>query len=198
MTPKIKILKGGLDFEGEQKAHLWHFVPRWPGSHPKAYTAHDLQAKIRRAYDLTGPGGHLVLWMPASQLHKTVFDPLGMIKPWEPVSTIISGVSPISIGFIYQKGDSNKAANWGCKLILDMQGRHGPSSSLAMKWIVDKLCAGSGPVFDPYADKSATLAQWCRRRGVSYQGHIRGKANREAARKVLAQIELPGIQVPLL
>jgi hypothetical protein len=196
MHPKIKILKGGLDFESERKAHLWHFAPRWPGSHPKAMRPEDLMAKIRCAHDLTYDGGHLVLWMPAAQLHKTKFDPLGMVVPWVPASTIISGISPISIGFVYSKSDP-KTANWGCKLILDTCGRNGPNSSLTIKWLLEQLCT-HGPVFDPWAHRSAQLAQWCRRFGIGYRGHIRGKENRASARKILAQIELPGIQTTLL
>lgn len=195
MTPKIKILKGGLDFEGDQKAHLWHFAPRWPGTHPKAYTAQDLQAKIQRAYDLAYKGGHLILWMPSTQLHKTAFNPLSAAAPWKSIGTVISGASPISIGFIYAR---DPQSDRGCKLILDTQGHHGPSSSLTMRWLVEQFCVQGGPVCDPYAHRSAQLAQWCRRRGISYQGHIRGKANRESARKILAQIELPGIQIQLL
>lgn len=193
---KVKICKGMFDFEGERKAHLWNFAPRWPG-HPKAFTPQDLESKIRRAYDLTYAGGFLVLWMPATQLHRTQFDPLDMTAPWTAMSTIISGANPISIGFVYGKG-FQRAADWGCKLILDTQDRHGANSSLTVKWVLERLCSHGGPVFDPYADRSARLAQWCRRLGIGYRGHIRGKKNREAARKVLAQIELPGIQTNLL
>lgn len=177
---------------------LWHLAPIWPGREKARINAGELERLIKGVYELTRPQGLMVLWMPAAELHRTPFDPLDMVGNWTAMSTIISGSKPIRIGYVYSK-EHNRTADWGCKLILDTEGRQGPSSSLTMKWLLDTLVDGKdGCVVDPYAHRSVTLAQWCRRLNIPYHGFIRGKNGFEAAQKRLAQVELPGIQQQLL
>ena len=196
----VKLEKGSFSFDGQSDMdiRLWHFAPIWPGRQKARVDAKGLERQLKRAYELTRPQGLLVLWIPAVELHRTPFDPLDMAGSWTAMSTIISGSKPIYIGYVYCKGHSS-AADWGSKLILDTESHRGPSSSLTMKWLLDTLMdKETGFVVDPYAHKSATLAQWCRRLNIPYWGCIRGKKGFEAAQKTLAQVELPGIQQPLL
>ncbi len=197
----VKLENGAFDFGkplGWIDIQLWNFAPIWPGRAKARLDPEKLERQLQRAYEVTKPQGLLILWMPATELHRTPFDPLDNCGHWTAMSTIISGSKPIHIGYVYSKGH-NQTANWGCKLILDTEGHRGPSSSLAMKWLLDTFMdSKSGFVADPYAHKSATLAQWCRRLNIPYWGYIRGKKNFEAAQKILAQVELPGIQQALL
>lgn len=199
----VKLERGAFNFDrldwvGWDDIRLWNFAPVWPGREKARINPTELERQLKRAYERAAPQGLLVLWMPATELHRTPFDPLDNCGHWTAVSTIISGFKPIHIGYVYSKGH-NRAANWGCKLILDTEGHRGPSSSLTVKWMLETLKKGSaGPVIDPYAHKSATLAQWCRRLNIPYWGFIRGGREFMAADKALAQVELPGIQQPLL
>jgi hypothetical protein len=197
----VKLERGTFNFDrplGWIDIQMWHFAPIWPGRAKARIDPAELERQLSRAYEKTAHQGLLVLWMPASELHRTPFDPLDNCSHWTAMSTIISGSNPVYIGYIYSKG-RNQAANWGCKLILDTEGRKGPSSSLTMKWLLETLMdSEDGFVIDPYAHKSATLAQWCRRLNIPYWGCIRGGKNCEAAKKMLAQVELPGIQQSLL
>jgi len=197
----VKLEKGNFDFDrslDQLGIRLWHLAPIWPGRSKARISAKELERQLKRAYEATAPQGLLVLWMPATELHRTPFDPLDMVGRWTAMSSIISGSNPVHIGYVYSKG-RNLIADWGCKLILDTQGRQGSSSSLTMKWLLETLMDGhEGAVADPYAHKSATLAQWCRRLNIPYLGNIRGSRSFEAAQRVLAQVELPGIQQPLL
>ena len=193
----IKLERGSVDFTSlpVERISLWHFAPRWP-NHPKArLTAQELAAQLKRAYMAAVPSAHMVLWMPASYLHYTSFDPLAMAKPWNCFSTLISGADKPTIGYIYSTNPG--ARGWGSEVLFDARGR-GPSSSGSMKLILDRLDTTGGSILDPYAHKSATLAMWSRRWNIPYWGYIHGKKNYESARKVLEQVELPGIQTSLL
>lgn len=190
----------------EHKNHsvrLWNMAPIWPGRPRAKLTAKRLNEQITEAYNLTSPTGFMVLWMPAVELHRTPFDPIEMAYHWTAMSTVLSGMRPLHIGYVYCKG-FDITADWGSKLILDNTGR-GPSSSLTMKWLLEKLFTigntgvmSSGLVVDPYAHRSVQLAKWCRRFNIQYRGYIRSKKGFEAAQEALAQIELPGIQQALL
>ena len=197
----IKLNRGDFNFDsplGWLPTRLWNFAPVWPGRAKARLGPKGLERQLQRAYEVTESQGVMVLWMPAAELHRTPFDPLDDCGHWTAMSTIISGSKPVYIGYVYSKG-YNQAANWGCKLILDTEGNRGPSSSLAIKWLLETFMEGKeGLVVDPYAHKSATLAQWCRRFNVPYWGCVKGKGGFETAQKALAQVELPGIQQALL
>ncbi len=191
----IKLEHGSVDFSNlPVQITLWHFAPRWP-DHPKALlTPQKLSSQLKRAYMAAVPASHMVLWMPASYLHCTSFDPLSMAKPWHCFSTLISGAEKPTIGYVYSTNRSPDG--WGNEVLFDARGR-GPTSSLAVKFILERAHDG-GVVVDPFANRSATLATWCRRLNIPYCGYIRGKKNHASATKVLEQVELPGIQTSLL
>ncbi len=191
MTTKIIIQKNKWDFNRNHKAQLWNFSPRFPI--PDAAALERVLAKI---YENTNEDGYLLFWMPAAQLHRVSFDPVRMVGEWVPIGTLLSGVNPIYVGYAYVRR-RRPGLDFGCKLILDVEGRAGVSSSLTAKWVLERFCEHGGPVFDPYAHSSAQLAQWCRRLGIGYRGHIDSKKNREVARKILAQIELPAVQMDI-
>ena len=169
-----KLERGSIDFANlPVQITLWHFAPRWP-DHPKAsLTPQGLSSQLKKAYMAAVPASHMVLWMPASYLHCTSFDPISMAKPWRCFSTLISGAEKPTIGYVYST--NHAAYGWGNEVLFDARGR-GPTSSLAMKFILERAHDG-GAVVDPYANQSATLATWCRRWNIPYWGYIRGKKN---------------------
>jgi len=192
----IEIMRGSLDFSRlpNTRIGLWHFAPRWP-DHPKArVTATKLASEIKQAYMATDPLSFFILWMPASYLHRTSFDPLSMAKPWHCFSTIISGAQKPTIGYVYATNPSIRG--WGNTVIFDNEGR-GPTSSITVKFLLDRLNF-DGAILDPYASQTAKLAVWCKRWNIPYWGYIRGKKSHASARRILKQIELPGIQQSLL
>lgn len=195
----IKLEHGSFDFDNlpMKRIAMWHFAPRWP-DHPKArLSPSGLSSQLERAYRAAVPLGRMVLWMPSSYLHCTSFDPLTMAKPWNCFSTVMSGSDRPVIGYVYSTNAD--AEGWGNTMIWDAAGR-GPSSSVAMKFILDRLCIDGtqGFVVDPYAHRDAILTTWCRRWNIPYWGRIRGKKNYANAAKVLEQVELPAIQTSLL
>ncbi len=196
MKVKIHKLKFRFDKHDPRSVSLWNFAPIWPGRDKARLSEIQLARLIEEAYYRTANGGHLLLWMPASELHRTPFDPVDMCLAWSPRATIISGSDPVHIGYLYSKGGPSRA-RWTTKLILDERGNRGPSSSKAVKFVLETLLPNEGSVVDPYAHKSGTLAIWCRRMGISYQGYTASKAGYQEISKRLAQVELPGIQTDI-
>lgn len=172
---------------------IWNIAPVWPGRSKAKLSAKQLADLMDGAFSRSADHGHLVLWMPASELHQTPFDPLDMCGPWIPSATILSGSAPLHIGFVYSR--SRSKASWETKLILDERGKRGPSSSLTVKFMLENLGDVVGPIVDPFAHSSAILPKYARIQGFRYVGYTASKkAYREIANK-LAQVELPGIQL---
>jgi hypothetical protein len=196
MMVDTEIRKSRFKFEKDdpKEVGLWNFAPIWPGRDKARLDEIQLARLIQEAYYRTTTGGHLILWMPATELHRTPFDPVEMCLAWSRRATIISGSDPIHIGYVYSKGGPSRA-RWTTKLILDERGKRGPNSSHAVKFVLETLLPDGGFVVDPYAHKSGILPIWCRRLGISYRGHAASKASYQAISKGLAQVELPGIQI---
>ena len=179
-----------------KNVNFWNFAPVWPGRERARLEPKEFSRQIRSAINYTAPGGHLVLWMPASELHRTPVDPVAM-HPWITQGTLISGSYPVHIGYIYSAGNTG-LVKWDTKLILDSRGKRGANSSLAMRFLLESLLlAPQSLVVDPYASKSAILPTWCRRMGISYRGYIASSKLYEEAEKRLAQVEIPGIQLDI-
>lgn len=182
---------------------LWNLAPVWPGKEKAELNEWDLNMLIRAIYNRSSEYGHMVLWMPAAALHNSLFDPVSMCGPWTPASTVISGSYPIHIGYVYSRAHAGYSAGdksdryWGTKLILDEKGKRGSSSSLAMKFLLQRLRIGKGLIVEPFAHRSATLALWSRRLGHEYVGYTGSKKAYAEITKELAQAELPGIQMEL-
>ena len=204
----VRLKKGSFKWDkpSEHNQHfvrLWNMAPVWPGRPKATITSKKLNEEITEAYNLTTNQGFMILWMPATELHRSPFDPIEMVYHWTAMSTIFSGADPMYVGYVYCKG-FNLNADWENKMILDNTGR-GPSSSMTMKWILESLfkmgktdSLSSGLVVDPYAHKSVQLAKWCRRLNIRCRGYIRSKKRFDEANRTLAQIEVPGIQEGLL
>ena len=172
---------------------IWNLAPVWPGRAKAKLTPDDLTELLNEAYGRSADRAHLVLWMPASELHQTEFDPLGDCGPWLPMATVLSGSHPLHIGFVYSR--SRSKVDWDTKLILDQKGARGPSSSKTMKFLLERLGDVVGPIVDPFAHKSAVLPIWARRMGYRYVGYTASKKAYGDIVKALAQVELPGIQL---
>lgn len=175
---------------------LWNIAPVWPGRPKAKLTEQGLCDLVREAYARSSNNAHMILWMPASELHRSEFDPISMCDPWISQSTIFSGGNPLHIGFVYARSQSK--VDWDTKLILDAKGRRGPSSPKTMRFALDKLGDIKGPVVDPFAHRSAVLPIWTRRKGIRYVGFTSSKKSYNSIVKALAQVELPGIQLTVL
>lgn len=187
---------GRLDPSSLKKhVKLWNVAPRWPGSAKAPCEPMELAELVREMYVASGPDTHLVLWMPAERLHNTLFEPADMAGNWRCDGTVISGSDPIHIGYAYSHTRSK--VDWGSKLILDERKKRGPSSTKAVKFILDKLTQPGDLVADAFAHASAVLPIWSRRSGLRYIGYTTSKAKHKTICKALAQIELPGIQMEL-
>ena len=172
---------------------LWNIAPVWPGRSKSKVGDSQLAKLVRGVYDLSDETAHMVLWMPSSELHKSMFDPMGMCGPWILHATLFSGSDPLHIGFVYAR--SRSRVDWGTKLILDERGKRGPSSTKAVKFMLDTLVDNGGLVADPFAHRSAALPVWTRRKGLRYVGFTSSKKSYAAIVWALAQEELPGIQL---
>jgi len=179
---------------------LWNFDPVWPRSKSESggvrLTGDKLVGQISNAYYKSLDDGHLVLWMPAAELHRAVIDPANLETPWKPQATILSGTSPIYVGYIFAKQKSY--VDWATTFIPDERSKRGPSSSKSMKFLLEKLVPNDRAlVVDPYPDRSAVLPIWCRRMLISYVGYAGSKSVYQDMKKKLAQVELPGIQLSM-
>jgi len=172
---------------------IWNLAPVWPGRTKAKLTDDQLVTLLDDAYSRSADRAHLVLWMPASELHQSLFDPVNMSGPWVLAGTVFSGSDPMHIGFVYAR--SRSRVDWDTKLILDVKGRRGPSSSKTMKFLLERLGDIAGPIVDPFAHKSAVLPIWARRMGFRYVGYTASRKAYGDIVKALAQVELPGIQL---
>ena len=177
----------------EKHVSIWNIAPVWPGRAKAKLTEGGLEDLMSDTYNRSADRAHLILWMPASELHQTPFDPLDMCGPWLPMATVLSGSDPLHIGYVYAR--SRSKVNWDTKLILDERGKRGPSSSKTVKFLLERLGDIVGPVVDPFAHRSAVLPIWARRKGFRYVGYTPSKKTYATMVKALAQEELPGIQL---
>ena len=178
------------------EAGLWNIAPPWPGTAKAKLDEAGLTKLMCAAYQHSAERAHLVLWMPASSLHQSAFDPLAHNGPWTSVATIISGSNPVHIGYVYARSRT-ASQYWGSKLILDSGGSRGSSSSVAMKFLLTQLGIEHTFVVEPFAHRSAALAIWSRRLNYDYIGYTRSKKTYRDIVKALAQQEIPGIQLGL-
>jgi len=177
----------------EKQVSFWNIAPVWPGRDKAKMTEKELADLLGNAYNRSADRAHLVLWMPASELHISLFDPMGDSGPWLLQATVFSGSHPLHIGFVYSR--SRSKVDWETKLILDAKGRRGPSSPLAMKFLLERLGDTVGPIVDPFAHKSSVLPIWARRFSMRYVGYTASKKAYGQMVRALAQVELPGIQL---
>jgi len=200
---KTKLYRGRFKVENLTTANvaLWNVAPIWPGTDRAKLRASDLQRLMELSYSWSMNGSHFVLWMPSNVLHESHFDPIGMCAPWSPVSTIISGSDPVHIGYVYLRSGCLRAPApgryWGSKMILAPRGERGSSSSVAMRFLLDRLPVKDGFIVEPFAHRSAALPIWSRRLGYEYIGYAGSKKRYGHMVKALAQVELPGIQLGL-
>jgi len=187
-----------------KKVSLWNISPpRWPGSPGSIMNPDYLIRMIKRAHDRTQANGHLVIWMPHRELHQTEVNLLGDMGGWTVQSTILSGSEKgMSIGYIYSKWPT--PIDFDSQILLDERGRRGPGSSHAMRFLLDKLVKSRGGmqyevqrVVEPFVHRSGQMALWSRREGIQYMGYMASETTFEAVKEKLAQVELPGIQIPL-
>jgi hypothetical protein len=168
---------------------FWNIAPVWPGRKAATLTGLALSELIRAAYYRSSVKAHMVLWMPAIELHMTPFNPVEMCDPWTPMATLISGSDPIHIGYVYCHTESR--VDWNTKLILDEKGKRGASSSFATKFLLRSLGREDSPLVDPFAHESATVPVWARRFGIPYIGYTGSKKVFKAISETLVQTELP-------
>jgi len=190
----------------DPKATLWNISPpRWPGAPGSKLTPKQLSKFLMRAYDHSETGAHMVLWLPASELHQTEFNPLKDMGPWFPASNIVSGGRKgMHIGYVYSKGVS-AIADWDSIVLLDERNRRGSGSSHAMKFMLEELVDiafnkaddGLPLCIDPFINRSGELVYWTRRMGIPYVGYTSSGKLFDDLKEKLAQVELPGIQVRL-
>lgn len=181
----------------DDKVSLWNLAPpSWPGARGSKMNDRDLEALMAETFRHSAERAHLVLWMPAKELHRTPFDPLTMSGLWSSIGTILSGSDPMHIGFVY--ANSHSWVKWTTKLILDGKGKRGPNSTKAVKFVIDELGDLSGPIVDLFAHRSAVLPSWSRRLRHRYIGYTRSKKSFSSIVTALAQVELPGIQLSCL
>lgn len=203
----VEIRKGG--FEKEKKlpfgVNLWNISPKWPTQSKSRLTEEKLSRLLETAYDQTVKGGFLMLWMPAAEFHRALphWNVADDAAPWEPISTLVSGMgNTLKVGVMYGKGVDvlRSPIPWGYHCIHDFGKRAGSTSTLTVKWMLERVFpnGGGGLVVDPFAHRKAVLATYCRRRRIRYLGYIRSKKGYRAAQKVLAQVELPGLQMSLV
>jgi len=192
---KTKLYRANFSMEKLKAEHVsfWNVAPVWPGRGKAKLTEKDLSALLDEAYSRSADHAHMVLWMPASELHISLFDPMGDAGPWLLQATVLSGSHPLHIGFVYSR--SRPKVDWDTKFILDTNGRRGPSSALTMKFLLSRLGDTVGTIVDPFAHKSAALPIWARRFGIRYVGYQASKRSYASMVKTLAQVELPGIQL---
>lgn len=174
---------------------LWVLSPVWPGRSKAKVSAGQLQDFISQCHHNSTRNAHLVLWMPSSELHRTPFNPIDMAGFWLPKAVIVSGSNPLQIGYVYAKGYS--PVKWHTKLVLDDRKKRGMSSSKTVRLMLDELLDTKGFVADPFAHDSACLPIWCRRLGLQYTGSVTSKKSYRSMVKLLAQVELPGIQLSM-
>ncbi len=187
------------------KVSLWNISPpRWPGSPGSILQPKDINGLLKRSFDYTQSGGHLVLWLPLRELHQTEVDLLGDTGGWMAQANIVSGdKSGMNIGYVYSKGPS--LLDFDSKVLLDERGRRGPGSSHAMRFLLDDILESprrglqyeTRRVVEPFMHKSSQMALWTRRRGIRYVGYTSSVKTFDAAKEKLAQVELPGIQMAL-
>lgn len=168
---------------------LWNIAPVWPGRMAATLTAPELSDLVKAAYYRSSVKSHMVLWMPALELHQTPFSPSEMCDPWAPMATLISGSDPLHIGYVYCHTESR--VDWNTRLILDEKGKRGASSSAAIKFILKSLGRTDSPLVDPFAHESAVVPIWARRFGIKYIGYTASKKIYKAVVKELSQAELP-------
>lgn len=191
--------KGDFDFEALSqdfsRVSLWNLAPTWPGRDRAKLSEEDLYGLIQKCYEHSENNACLILWMPASELHQTVFDPKDC-SPWFCKGCIFSGTHPMHIGFIHTRGRCS--VNQPTKLMPDARGKRGSSSSKTMKYLLKTFVPnGSGVVAEPFGHRSAQLPIWCRRLGHRYIGAVRSRSAYIEMTNRLAQEELPGIQLEL-
>jgi len=175
---------------------LWVLSPVWPGRSKAKVSAGQLQDFISQCHHNSTRNAHLVLWMPSSELHRTPFNPIDMVGFWLPKAVILSGTNPLQVGYVYAK--SYSPVKWHTRLILDERKKRGMSSSSTVKFMLEELLPeGRGFVADPFAHESAKLPIWCRRMRLQYTGSVRSKKSYKEMVKLLAQQELPGIQLSI-
>lgn len=195
----ILLRRGNFDFDRLKKdfvkVSLWNLSPVWPGREKAKLNEHELRGVVQNCYDHSENNACLVLWMPASELHQTVFDPQDC-SPWFCKGCIFSGTHPMHIGFVHTRG--HRPVDQTTKLIPDARGKRGSSSSKTMKYLLKNFAPnGFGVVGEPFGHRSAQLPIWCRRLGYRYIGAVRSKSAHIEMTKRLAQEELPGIQLEL-
>lgn len=191
-----------LGRQGGMDASLWNVsFPRWPGSSKSKIGVDKAKKMLKKMYGRSQATSHMVLWMPARELHRSDLDPLEDLDPWLPMATIFSGsLKRLEIGFVYAKGRST--VNWDNIIIPDDRGKCGSASSHAMKFIVERLQIKE-PYYDmrkivePFAHADGQLALWSRLLGVHYVGYTSSKTNFKKVKGKLAQMNLPGIQIEL-
>ena len=199
----VEIVKGRFENEKElPQVNLWNFAPKWPSRDGARMSEADLSDRMLLAHEHTVSDGFLMLWMPASELHVSTWDMWEDAEPWVPVSTLVSGRGRyLKIGVLYGKGGARvrDPRIWGYEHIIDHDPRAGHTSSLTIKWLLDRLFPhGGGVLCDPYAHRSGVLATYCRRHAVRYIGFIQSQKGYGALEKVLAQVEIPAVQASLL
>ena len=191
----IKLVKGDFDFESISNVSLWNMAPVWPGRKKSRLSVTDLSGIVEKCYNLSRPSAYMVLWIPASELHQTLFDPQEC-SPWLCQGTILSGSHPMHIGYVHTRGGAS--LSHPTRLILDERGKRASSSSKAMKYLLEELLSyGQHLVADPFGHRSAVLPIWCRRLHHRYVGAVRSKASYIEMANRLAQEELPGIQLEI-
>lgn len=192
---KLYRARFSMDRLSEKQISIWNVAPIWPGRSKTQMSERQLAALMEEAYNRSSDKAHLILWMPASELHQTPFDPLDMCGPWLPMATLLSGSDPLHIGYLYAR--SRSKVDWDTRLILDERGKRGPNSSKTVKFLLECLGDIDGAIIDPFAHRSAVLPIWARRMGIRYVGYTASKKGYQMMVKALAQVELPGIQLEI-
>jgi len=189
--------------QGGTKVSLWNVSPpRWPGTPDAKFRPEEMALLIQRMYDFSQERAHLVLWMPAYELHQTMLQPIDDLGMWCSQATIFSGSNKgMKIGYVFARGPT--PIDWENIILPDT--RQGSRSSIAMRFLIQKLL-GKQPdawvydtrrIVEPFMSGSAELALWARRSGIHYIGYTGSKKVFERVKEKLAQHELPGIQMRL-
>lgn len=180
-----------------KKVSLWNIAPDWPGisTSKSKVDAGYLAILMKESFLRSADHAHLILWMPASELHRTPFDPVTECGDWTPIATIISGSDPIHIGYVYV--NSQSWIDWTTQFIHDARGKRGCSSSKTVKFVIEEFGDDRGPIVDVFAHSSALLPVWARRAGHRYIGYTSSKKAYIKIASSLAQVELPDIQLEM-
>lgn len=171
--------KKRLERQDNMSVSLWNVSPpRWPGARKSKISPMEMESLLTAMHEHSQVSSHLVLWMPARELHRTMMDPIQDVGPWVPQATILSGsLRQMEIGYVYSKGRTG--VKWGSLIVPDDQGRCGSASSHAMRFIVERLLINDTFYYDtrrivePFVHASGQLALWSRRMAVKYVGYTK-------------------------